>query len=119
MLTGKHLPVQGMVLLAALSGGLVLFAGSDATKDKGDKPEKANLAADTEDIDKLVVQLGAASYQEREEAVRRLIAIGPPALGALRRIADDKRADPDVRLRAGVGGMFTYSMSIWVNYCRR
>jgi WD40 repeat protein len=48
----------------------------------------------------LIAQLGANSFKEREEAIRRLIAVGSAALGPLRRIADDKRADPDVRLRA-------------------
>lgn len=64
------------------------------------KPEKAKTQADPAAIDKLIAQLSADSFQEREDAVRRLIAIGPPALRALRRIADDKQADPDLRLRA-------------------
>lgn len=61
---------------------------------------KTKPPADADAIDKLIAQLGADSFQKREEAMRRLIAVGPPALAALRRMAEDKRADPDVRLRA-------------------
>jgi WD40 repeat protein len=100
MLTGKRLSALVVVFLAVLSGGLAQRAGPGAAKDKENKPEKTKTPADAEDLDKLIAQLGADTFQEREEAVRRLIAVGPSALGPLRRIADDKRADPDLRLRA-------------------
>jgi WD40 repeat protein len=83
----------GIPLLALLILVSAALAGEN-------KPEKARTPADSAAIDTLIAQLSADSYQEREEAVRRLIAVGAPALGALRRIADDKQADPDLRLRA-------------------
>jgi WD40 repeat protein len=100
MLTSKRLSALVTILLVALSAGLVQFTGSGVADEKEAKTEKAKAPAHSENIDKLIAQLGADSYQEREEAIQRLIAVGSPALGALRRIADDKRADPDVRLRA-------------------
>jgi WD40 repeat protein len=86
-----------MRLGACLSALLVIGL---AWKGEDNHPKKPNPPVDTAAIDKLIAQLGADSFQEREEALRRLIAVGPPALGALRRIADDKQVDPDVRLRA-------------------
>jgi WD40 repeat protein len=100
MLTGKRLSALVVVFLTALSAGLAPLAGPSTATDKEPKPEKAKTPAVTENIDKLIAQLASDTYQEREEAIRRLIAVGPAALGALRRIADDKQADPDVRLRA-------------------
>jgi WD40 repeat protein len=104
MLTGKRLFALLVFLLAVLIGGTARFvetgAAWSALEDKGNKPEKTKTPADAEDIDKLIARLGADSFKEREEAIRRLIAVGPAALGPLRRIADDKRVDPDVRLRA-------------------
>lgn len=104
MLTGKWLSALLVFLLVVMSGGSAQpahpVATPSASEDKESKPEKTNEPADAEDIDTWIAQLGADTYQEREEAIRRLIAIGPPALKALRRTADDKRADPDVRLRA-------------------
>lgn len=64
------------------------------------KPETAKPSADAESIDKLIAQFDANSYSKREEAIRRLIAVGQPALAALQQTIDDPRADPDVRLRA-------------------
>lgn len=100
MLASKRLFALMMIFLAVLSVSLVPCAGPGIAKDKEDKSKKELRPTDAEEIDKRIAQLGADSYQEREEAVRCLIAIGPPALAALRRIADDKQADPDVRLRA-------------------
>ncbi|MHB1423010.1 MAG: WD40 repeat domain-containing protein [Gemmataceae bacterium] len=77
---------------------LVVFALSAAARD--DKPDKSKPPSQAESIDQLIAQLNADTYKEREEAIRRLIAVGAPALAALRRTADDKQADPDVRLRA-------------------
>lgn len=93
-----------VVILPAVIAGLALLGGPSgawsAPEDKENKPGKAKAPAETEGLDKLIGQLGADSFKEREEAIRRLIAIGSPALGPLRRIMDDKQADPDVRLRA-------------------
>ncbi len=100
MRIGKHLFALVVFFLAVLSGVPARLAGTTAAQDKESKAEKAKAPADAEAIDKLIAQLSADSYQEREEAIRRLIAAGTPALDALRRLAGDKRADPDVRLRA-------------------
>ncbi|HEY7327065.1 MAG TPA: WD40 repeat domain-containing protein [Gemmataceae bacterium] len=100
MLTGKRLFALLVFLLTILGGSSVPLAGSSDPKDKESKEEKSSKSADAEDIDKWISQLGAVSFKEREDAIQRLIAIGPSALRALRRVADDKLADPDVRLRA-------------------
>lgn len=71
-----------------------------SAKGEENRSEKAKPPVDAAAINKLIVQLDADSFKEREEAIRRLIAIGAPALAPLRRTADDKRTDPDVRLRA-------------------
>lgn len=103
MLIGKRLSTFVVIAIGVgLAGFAALPAVWSAPKDEKSKPETAKAPADdAEDIDKLIAQLGADSFKEREEAIRRLIAVGPPALAALQRIADDAHADPDVRLRAG------------------
>src|SRR6266567_7115622 len=57
-------------------------------------------APDAKDVPRLVRQLGAEKFDERETASKSLEAIGSPALDALRQAAkgDD---DAEVRLRAG------------------
>ena len=90
----------GVQIMRIVSGLFALLVLVLAALGGENKPENAKAPAGTPAIDKLIAQLSADSFKEREEAIRRLIAVGPPALGALRRIADDKRADPDVRLRA-------------------
>jgi WD40 repeat protein len=104
MLTGKRLSALIAFLLAVVIGNLSRLAEPGAVwsapEDKEKKSEKTKTPDDAENIDKWIAQLGAESFKEREDAIKRLIAIGPAALGALRRIADDKQADPDVRLRA-------------------
>ncbi|MBL8799536.1 MAG: PDZ domain-containing protein [Planctomycetia bacterium] len=56
-------------------------------------------AADGERIEKLIKQLGADKFQDREEASKALDAIGAPALAALR--AAEQATDAEVRRRAG------------------
>jgi hypothetical protein len=53
---------------------------------------------DTEEIQRLIRQLGSSKFKEREAAERRLEAFGEPALPALRQTAGDK--EPGVRARA-------------------
>ena len=77
---------------------LLVFVVTARARD--DEPDKSKPPAQAESIDQLIVQLNAESFKAREEAVRRLIAAGPPALAALRRTAEDQKLDPDVRLRA-------------------
>ncbi|MFP4056349.1 MAG: HEAT repeat domain-containing protein [Candidatus Brocadiia bacterium] len=50
------------------------------------------------EIPRLIRQLGAKDYQAREEATRKLRAIGPAAVPALQEAA--KADDPEVRMRA-------------------
>src|SRR5260370_22603994 len=57
--------------------------------------------ADAKAIDKLIEQLGDDHMAKRQDAAKRLEAIGEPAVEALRKAAKS-HADPDVRLRAGV-----------------
>jgi WD40 repeat protein len=101
MLSRNRLSV---VLGIALSLGLAWQTASPAvcsdTKGQEKKSEQPKDSDDAETIDKLIGQLSADSYKEREDAVRRLIAIGAPALALLQRIANDTQADPDLRLRA-------------------
>jgi WD40 repeat protein len=86
MRTGTGLFALVVLVLTALAGP--------------SQSEKSQPPADADALDKWIAQLNADTFSKREEAVRRLIAVGPPALGTLQRIADDLHADPDVRLRA-------------------
>lgn len=101
MRIGKYLTV--LAAMAMIPGLAWLAAPAlvwSASKDDAKKSEKAAAPDDPEEIDKLIRQLGADSFKEREGAVRRLIAIGTPALSSLQQLANDTHADPDVRLRA-------------------
>jgi WD40 repeat protein len=60
-------------------------------------PARIDPARDVE-IARLIDQLGAETFEERQQATRWLEAIGQPALPALRRAAES--ADPEVRRRA-------------------
>jgi WD40 repeat protein len=62
---------------------------------------RADDEPDVEAIGKLIEQLGSDDAKERQEAAKRLAAIGEPAIEPLRQVAKS-HADPDVRLRAGV-----------------
>jgi hypothetical protein len=53
----------------------------------------------TSEIDKLIQQLGTPKFAERQEAARRLEAIGEPAVDALRKAAK-KNPDAEIRRRA-------------------
>ncbi len=55
---------------------------------------------DAAEIERLVRQLGSDDRAQRQEAGKRLEAIGEPALEALRQAAAARDADADVRLRA-------------------
>ena len=52
----------------------------------------------TDQIDRLIRQLGADSFQQRERAAQDLVRTGEPALEALHRALDD--TDPEVAVRA-------------------
>lgn len=53
---------------------------------------------DPAELDRLVKQLGAERYAEREAATMRLVLIGEPALESLRKTADN--SDVEIRRRA-------------------
>jgi WD40 repeat protein len=64
-------------------------------------PSRAADEPDAKTIARLIEQLGSDDAKERQEAAKRLEAIGEPAVEPLRQAARS-HADPDVRLRAGV-----------------
>src|SRR5947209_212661 len=90
---GPRPPQRGrlwrVLLRALIAAGLVLAAAALA----------APAASPREDeVGRLVRQLGSDLFAEREDASRRLQALGEPALEALHRAADSD--DPEVRRRA-------------------
>ncbi len=74
--------------LVALGAGLAARLGADEPKADGDLARK---------IDRLIDQLGDRKFRVREEAMKQLLAIGKPAVPALR--AALERADADLQLR--------------------
>jgi WD40 repeat protein len=79
--------VSGLVLLAALSGGLAAV------------PARVTPPGPAE-IRRLIVQLGSRRYADREAAGKRLLAIGEPAWYPLHRAATQSE-DLETRRRAG------------------
>src|SRR5262249_20237677 len=78
------------LLLALLLGvGLTLVASL---------PSPAVENADKEKIARLIDQLGSGVFTERQKATKELVAIGAPALEALRKAAQSE--DAEVRKRA-------------------
>jgi HEAT repeat protein len=59
----------------------------------------AHAARADERIDRLIRQFSASRFQEREQAQKELVALGPPALAPLRKAAQS--SDPEVARRAG------------------
>jgi HEAT repeat protein len=55
--------------------------------------ERAGKQPDAKAIDALVRGLGSESFNEREAASKQLVAVGPPALDALRKAAKDGDAE--------------------------
>ena len=53
---------------------------------------------DPADVRRAVLQLGADTYKEREEAIERVLALGPPAIPALKRAVQSD--DPELAFRA-------------------
>jgi hypothetical protein len=83
--------MRSRYLLASLLGaGLALLSSL---------PSAAEPAPSKEKIDSLIEQMGNGSFAEREKASKALLAIGEPALEALRQAA--KSEDAEVRKRAG------------------
>jgi hypothetical protein len=63
----------------------------------------AAAAPNDKKIERLVKQLGSDKFKEREAATKRLVAIGEPALGALRKALTSD--DREVRNRARKPGV--------------
>jgi hypothetical protein len=76
----------------SLALGLGVLAAAP-TADKAEKPDAAAVA-------KLVAQLGASEFDDREKATAELDALGGPALDALRQAA--RSEDPEVARRAEI-----------------
>ena len=74
---------------------LVALLFSAAPPSRADAPDEA-------EVRKLVEQLAGDNARARAEAARKLTALGPAVLPALRKIVRDPRADPDGRLRVGL-----------------
>src|SRR6516165_7668990 len=79
----RYLPI--VVLAATLISGVV----------RG----RTDLPADTSSIARLIRELGADQYVDREAANKALEAVGEPAWAALTEAAA-KNADPEIRQRA-------------------
>ncbi|HEY3245889.1 MAG TPA: hypothetical protein VGM03_21315, partial [Phycisphaerae bacterium] len=59
----------------------------------------ASQPADESEIERLIAQLSDASYEKRTEATRRLCAVGPAAIPALRRAAAGDEYETALRAR--------------------
>jgi uncharacterized protein (TIGR03067 family) len=79
--------------LLGVAIGLVTAAGLTPLRGS------AGSGADAERVARLIKQLGDDQFRKREAASKELIAIGEPALGALRKAATSHDA-PEVRSRA-------------------
>ncbi len=101
--------ISGLMMMLMLLGGggndLLDFISPEAYwKAKGVEVTAGNLLAELKpagavDTSALIKQLGASEYKVREEASRRLTAMGPAALPELRKAV--KSSDPEIAGRAG------------------
>jgi WD40 repeat protein len=87
---------KALFLLAAISVGLLAASGSHVTF--AEFPQ-AKEPADEKTIRDLIKQLGDDAFDKREDAAKRLAAIGEPALTLLQQAAKDN-PDAEVRQRA-------------------
>lgn len=117
----NHVPLEkyyrGVALLSALavdqSGSRILFSTSICLDPKTDKRnyltiqefssripprEPAPTTAERREMEALIEQLGAESFEDREKATRRLAAFGRVAKNALIEAAESE--DPEIKLRA-------------------
>src|SRR6266540_6636423 len=84
-------PTARLFLALALIGSVAAISGGTSARD----------APDASEIKKLIEQLGDDKARVRQEASKKLEAIGEPALAPLRAAAAS-HSDADVRLRAAV-----------------
>jgi len=96
------------LLFALLSGGandLLDFVSTDAYwKAKGVTVSVEQLTNELKspvgaDVTELIKTLGSGSYPQREEAAKKIIAVGAPALPSLEKAADDPDAEIANRVR--------------------
>ena len=93
----KNSKLSGLavVALGALCGAPLLAQdGPDQPQEKKQQPKSEQQL----EIERLVLQLGAAQYEAREQAYQQLVKIGAPALDDLRRAT--KSQDPEVAAAA-------------------
>lgn len=81
-----------VVALGALCGAPLL------AQDSPEQPKPQKKSAQQIEIERLVLQLGAAKYEAREQAYQQLVKIGAPALSELRKAT--KSQDPEVAAAA-------------------
>jgi len=85
---------------------LTTALGLDAARGQADDAAALTSAPATQAsvpparIDALIKQLNSDEWRDRETAQHELVAIGAPALDALRRTAESDEMDPEVRSRA-------------------
>ncbi|HBP21969.1 MAG TPA: hypothetical protein DEA08_29820 [Planctomycetes bacterium] len=85
--------VYGLVLVA-----LGALCGAPLLAQDDPKPAPSKKSEQQLEIERLVLQLGAAKYEAREQAYQQLVKIGAPALGELRKAT--KSQDPEVAAAA-------------------
>jgi hypothetical protein len=88
---------QIALISAALAFAGVPLLAQDAPTDKAPKTKKVQ-ETQADKIKRLVAELGAPKYEEREAAYKALVAVGAPALSALE--VAKKSSDPEVRAAA-------------------
>jgi regulation of enolase protein 1 (concanavalin A-like superfamily) len=96
-------PVSAVIVLLAVAAPFYLPWSDpfhlDVAPAAGQTPKPQKKLPDEKAIRALIAQLGDDSFEKREEAQKRLGAIGPPALELLRKAAKDG-ADLETRERA-------------------
>jgi hypothetical protein len=95
-MTHRRCQAQALIVLVALTVGSLAASGSHITF--AESPQ-AKEEADEKAIRDLLKQLGDDAFDKREDAAKRLAAIGEPALMLLQKAAKDN-PDAEVRQRA-------------------
>lgn len=89
--------IASPVWIACVASAPQTFAQSSVTTPTAADPPAADPAPTAEQLAKLVEQLGADSFQQRERATSRLLAAGPQCLPILRKQAE--QGDLETRQR--------------------
>jgi regulation of enolase protein 1 (concanavalin A-like superfamily) len=100
----KPITCAAAVLLFVVPLGAMVFTYESVAQPTnardGSAAQNANKAVDEKTIRAFIKQLGDDAFEKREQAEKRLIAIGAPALELLRETAKES-TDAEVRERAG------------------